>query len=63
MSARKKPEFVYQNGKPVKVLLDIKQYQQMLEELEDLEDIKALEEIRKNNEGSIKLSEYLEGRK
>jgi len=63
MSARNKPELIYNNGKPVKVILDIKRYKQMLEELEDWKDIQDLEEIKKKNLGSITLSEYLAGRK
>jgi hypothetical protein len=44
---RKAPEIVYREGKPTAVILDIKEYQEMLERLEDVEDLKMLEDMRK----------------
>ena len=42
----KSPDVVLRDGKPVAVILDISDYQEMLEKLEDMEDLKALEEMR-----------------
>ena len=35
---RKRPSIVLQDGKPAAVILDIEEYQEMLERLEDFED-------------------------
>ena len=40
---RKPPEVVYREGKPRAVILDIEEYQEMLERLEDVEDLQMLE--------------------
>ncbi len=44
---RKNPEIVLKDGKPTAVILDIDEYQEMLERLEDAEDLKVLEEMRR----------------
>ncbi len=44
---RKVPEIVLREGKPAAVILDIDEYQEMLERLEDVEDLRMLEEMRK----------------
>ena len=44
---RKAPEIVLREGKPAAVILDIEEYQEMLERLEDAEDLRMLEEMRK----------------
>jgi len=44
---RKAPEIVLREGKPTAVILDINEYQEMLERLEDAEDLKMLEDMRK----------------
>lgn len=41
------PEIVTRNGKPVSVILPIKDYQEMLERLEDVEDVTYLKKARK----------------
>ena len=43
--SRKSPEIVLQDGKPTAVILDIDEYQEILERLEDTEDLKTLEEM------------------
>ena len=43
----KAPEIVLREGKPTAVILDINEYQEMLERLEDAEDLKMLEDMRK----------------
>ena len=42
------PEIVLREGEPVAVILDIEEYQEMLERLEDAEDLWMLEEMRKH---------------
>jgi DNA-binding HxlR family transcriptional regulator len=58
---RKEPEIVLRDGKPVAVILDIDEYQEMLERLEDSEDLKILEEMRKRPLKFKKLESFLEG--
>ena len=41
------PEIVLREGKPAAVILDIEEYQEMLERLEDAEDLRFLKEMRK----------------
>ena len=57
---RKEPEIVLRDGKPVAVILDIDEYQEMLERLEDSEDLKILEEMRKRPLKFKKLESFLE---
>ena len=42
----KEPEVITRVGKPVSVILSIKQYQEMLERLEDVEDLAWLKKSR-----------------
>ncbi len=44
---RKEPEIILRGGKPAAVILDIDQYQQMLERIEDVEDLEMLKRMRK----------------
>ena len=44
---KKKPEIILRDGKPRAVILDIQEYQEMLERLEDAEDLRVLEEMRR----------------
>lgn len=41
------PEVITRRGKPVSVILPIKQYQEMLERLEDAEDVAWLKKARR----------------
>ena len=43
---RTSPGIVLREGKPVAVILDIDEYEEMLERLEDLEDLRLLEDMR-----------------
>lgn len=45
-SKKKGPDVILRDGKPAAVILDINEYQEMLERLEDVEDLKALERMR-----------------
>ena len=57
---RRTPEIVLKEGKPAAVILDIDEYQEMLERLEDAEDLKILEKVRKKPLNFRKLEEFLE---
>jgi PHD/YefM family antitoxin component YafN of YafNO toxin-antitoxin module len=56
---KKAPEIVLREGKPAAVILDIDEYQEMLEKLEDFEDLKMLEEMRKKPLKFKKLDDFL----
>ncbi|MGQ9630703.1 MAG: type II toxin-antitoxin system Phd/YefM family antitoxin [bacterium] len=56
---RKVPEIILREGKPVAVILDIDEYQEILERLEDLEDLKMLEEMRKKSLRFKRLEDFL----
>ncbi|MDQ3199147.1 MAG: type II toxin-antitoxin system Phd/YefM family antitoxin [Verrucomicrobiota bacterium] len=47
MRTSPEPEIVTKNGKPVSVILPIKQYQEILERLEDAEDVAWLKKARR----------------
>ena len=57
---RRPPEIVLRDGKPAAVILDIDEYQEVLERLEDVEDLRMLEELRKKPLEFRKLGEFLE---
>ncbi len=46
-AALAEPEIVTKKGKPVSVILPIKQYQEMMERLEDAEDVAWLKKARR----------------
>ena len=54
-----KPQVVMKNGKPDAVIINIKDYRELLERLEDKEDIADLERIRKNDLQIRKFSNFL----
>jgi PHD/YefM family antitoxin component YafN of YafNO toxin-antitoxin module len=47
MKSSFEPEIVTRNGKPVSVILPIKDYEEMLERLEDAEDVAYLKKGRR----------------
>jgi hypothetical protein len=55
----KAPDIVIREGKPVAVILDIDEYQELLERLEDQHDLKLLQEIRKRPLKFRKLDDFL----
>jgi PHD/YefM family antitoxin component YafN of YafNO toxin-antitoxin module len=57
---RRSPEIIVKDGKPRAVILDIDDYQEMLERLEDIEDLKMLAEMRQKPLKFRKLEEFLE---
>jgi PHD/YefM family antitoxin component YafN of YafNO toxin-antitoxin module len=56
---KKAPEIILREGKPSAVILDIDEYQEMLERLEDLEELKMLQEMRKKPLKFKKLDDFL----
>jgi hypothetical protein len=44
--ASREREFVYRDGQPAAVILDIAEYEELLERAEDLEDLRALRRMR-----------------
>ncbi|MBC8872225.1 MAG: type II toxin-antitoxin system Phd/YefM family antitoxin [Planctomycetes bacterium] len=57
---RRKPQFVVEDGEATAVILDIAEYEEMLERLEDAEDLAALQEMRKKPLRFRPLSEFLD---
>jgi hypothetical protein len=55
---RKEPEVILRGGKPAEVILDIDDYQEMLERLEDMEDLKMLLEMRQKPLKFKKLEDF-----
>ena len=62
-SANAEPEIVTRNGKPVSVILPIRQYEELLERAEDAEDVAWLKKARKKPLHYRPLKEYLAERK
>jgi PHD/YefM family antitoxin component YafN of YafNO toxin-antitoxin module len=56
---KKEPEIVIREGKPSAVILDIDEYQKMLERLEDMDDLRLLEKIREKPLKFRKLNDFL----
>ena len=57
------PEIVTRHGKPVSVILPIKDYKELLERVEDAQDIAWLNQANGKPRQYRPLSEYLAGRK
>lgn len=57
------PEIVTRKGKPVSVIIPIKDYQELLERVEDAEDLASLKRARKKPLHYRPLEEYLAERK
>jgi prevent-host-death family protein len=56
---RKAPEIVIRNGKPAAVIIDIDDYQELLERLEDVEDLQMLAKMRSQTLKFKKLEDFL----
>ena len=56
---RKEPEIIFREGKPAAVILDIDDYQEMIERLEDAEDLKILAEMRQKPLKFKRLEDFL----
>jgi len=55
----KSPDIIFRDGKPSAVVLDIDEYQEILERLEDSDDLKTLQEMRKKPMKYRKLEDFL----
>ena len=55
----REPEIVTRNGKPVSVILPIKDYEELLERAEDAEDVAWLKKARRRKLQYRPLEEYL----
>lgn len=55
----KMPEIILREGKPSAVILDIEDYEELLERLEDTDDLKMLKEMRKKPLVFRKLDDFL----
>jgi hypothetical protein len=53
------PEIVMRKGKPVSVILPIKEYEELLERAEDVEDITWLKKARRKKLQYCSLDDYL----
>jgi len=56
---KRNPEIVFKNGKPSAVIIDIREYEELLEQVEDTEDIKVLRAMRKKPLRYTKLDDVL----
>lgn len=57
---RRKPQLVVENGEPTAVILDIDEYERMLERLEDADDLAVLQEMRSKPMSFRPLTEFLQ---
>ena len=55
----KEHQIVIKNGKPTAVILDIKEYRELLERIEDAEDLRELKVLRKKTLRFRKIDEFL----
>ena len=58
-ATQREPEIVTRNGKPVSVILPIKEYEELLERAEDTEDVAWLKRARRRKLHYRPLEEYL----
>ena len=58
-ATQREPEIVTRNGKPVSVILPIKEYEELLERAEDAEDVAWLKRARRRKLHYRPLEEYL----
>lgn len=58
-ATRRQPEIVTRNGKPVSVIIPIKDYEELLERAEDAEDVAWLKQARRKKLQYRSLEEYL----
>ena len=56
---RKEPEIIFRGGKPAAVIIDIDEYQEMLERLKESEDLKILAEMRQKPLKFKRLEDFL----
>lgn len=56
---KRPPEIVLRDGRPAAVILDIDEYQDMLERLEDLDDLEMLKKIKSTPLKFKRLDDFL----
>jgi PHD/YefM family antitoxin component YafN of YafNO toxin-antitoxin module len=56
---KRSPEIVLRDGQPAAVILDIEEYQEMLERLEDSDDLEMLKEMREKPLNFRRLEDFL----
>ena len=56
---KRQPQFVVEAGEPTAVILDIREYEQMLQRLEEIDDLAVLREMRKKPLKLRPLEEFL----
>ena len=54
-----KPQIIVRDGKPAAVILDIEDYEAMLEQLEQVEDLKAIRAMKAEDWETVSFEEYL----
>ena len=62
-TTRPEPQIVTRKGKPVSVILPIKDYEELLERVENTEDVAWLSRVRRKPLQYRPLKDYLAGRK
>ena len=63
MKVTREPEIVTRNGKPVAVIIPIKDYKELLERAEDAEDVAWLKQARRKKQNYRPLEDYLADRR
>ncbi len=61
-ATKRQPEIVIRNGKPVSVIVPIKDYEELLERVEDADDVAWLKRARRKPLHYRPLEEYLAAR-
>lgn len=56
---KRKPQYVVEDGRPTAVIVDIQQYEEMLEKLDQAEDLAQLQQMRKRPLKFRSMSEFL----
>ena len=55
----KRPDIIFREGRPAAVILDIDEYEELLEQLEDTDDLAYLRELRSKPMEFMPLTELL----
>ncbi len=58
----KRPDIVYRDGKPAAVIIELNDYEELLEQIEDVEDIAFLKDLRRQPMDFISLEDLLKER-
>jgi len=59
----KKPQFIIEGGKPTAVILNIHDYEELLQRVEDVEDLAELRRLRKTTLKFRSFEEFLKEQK